>query len=181
MIYFKSAEIIKEYSDLYSLRYRVYCTENHCFDSENYPDQKEKDSFDAFATHFIAVDPNKQIIGEVIHNYTSNKKLDITVGVSYDSDVEKAISVVKGVVEREDRISKKPEPKIGVSEFADSSINIYSRLWCKQKDYWDVMFAINRRIHEEFKKNNITIPFPQRDIHVYDRSKTTHSDKEVFT
>ncbi|MBN1872317.1 MAG: mechanosensitive ion channel [Candidatus Omnitrophica bacterium] len=125
--------------------------------------------------------PNKQIIGEIIHNYTSNKKLDMKVGVSYDSDIERAISIVKSVVKGDERISEKPEPKIGISEFADSSINIYLRLWCKQRDYWDVMFEINRRIHYEFKKNNITIPFPQRDIHVYESKKTIHDNKEVLT
>ena len=78
--------------------------------------------------------PNKHIVGEVIHNYSNFKKLDITVGVSYDSDMEQAINVVKNIVKAEPRIAQNPEPKIGISEFADSSINIYSRLWCKQKD-----------------------------------------------
>ena len=64
-----------------------------------------------------------------------------------------------------------PEPKVGISEFADSSINIYARLWCKQVDYWDVMFEINKNIHEEFQKQNITIPFPQRDVHIYEEHK----------
>ena len=111
--------------------------------------------------------PNKQIIGEVIHNYSEFKKLDITVGVSYGSDMDKATSVVKDIVTGETRVTEKPAPKVGISEFADSSINIYARLWCRQGDYWDVMFDINKRINEEFKKHDITIPFPQRDIHVY--------------
>ncbi len=111
--------------------------------------------------------PNKQIIGEVIHNYSSFKKLDITVGISYNSDVDKAINVVKGIVSGEERISQKPVPKIGISEFADSSINIYARTWCKQVDYWDVMFDVNKKIHDEFNKSNIAIPFPQRDVHIY--------------
>jgi len=61
--------------------------------------------------------------------------------------------------------------KVDVSEFADSSINIYSRLWCKQSDYWDIIFSSNKKIYEEFAKNNINIPFPQRDVHVYDIKK----------
>lgn len=112
--------------------------------------------------------PNKHIVGEVIHNYSGFKKLDMVVGVSYDSDVDKAIGVVKDIVAKDKRISKKPEPKIGISEFADSSINIYARLWCKQSDYWSVKFDINKKIHDEFKKNNIAIPFPQRDVHIYE-------------
>jgi small conductance mechanosensitive channel len=115
--------------------------------------------------------PNKHIIGEIIHNYSQFKKLDITVGVSYDSDVDKAIGVVRNIIKNDKRVSSKPEPKIGISEFADSSINIYSRLWCKQGHYWDVMFNINKNIHAEFGKNNITIPFPQRDVHIYGEKK----------
>ncbi|MFH1868994.1 MAG: mechanosensitive ion channel domain-containing protein [Candidatus Omnitrophota bacterium] len=119
----------------------------------------------------LIVIPNKHIIGEVIHNYSSYKKLDITVGVSYGSDMDKAITAVKDVVSRDKRVAQSPLPKIGISEFADSSINIYSRIWCKQSDYWDVMFSINKNINDEFKKAGITIPFPQRDVHIYQTEK----------
>lgn len=117
----------------------------------------------------LIVIPNKHIIGEVIHNFSNYKRLDITVGVSYDSDIDKAIAVVKDIVTKEKRVSKSPPPKIGISEFADSSINIYSRLWCKQSDYWDVMFDVNKKIHDEFEKAKVTIPFPQRDVHIYNK------------
>jgi small conductance mechanosensitive channel len=120
--------------------------------------------------------PNKQIIGEIIHNYSELKKVDITVGVSYDSDMDKAIKVVKEVINGDKRVSREPESKIGISEFADSSINIYARIWCKQAEYWDVMFDINKGINDAFNKNNITIPFPQRDIHVY--SQKPKGEKE---
>jgi len=123
--------------------------------------------------------PNKQIIGEVIHNYSEFKKLDITVGVSYGSDIGKAISVIKNIVADDGRVSKKPEPKVGISEYADSSINIYARLWCKQVDYWDAMFDVNKSINDGFKKHNITIPFPQRDVHVYTANKTNESEFQV--
>jgi len=116
----------------------------------------------------LIIIPNKHIIGEVIHNYSEFKKLDITVGVSYESDVDKAIEVVKRVTKEDKRISDKPVPKVGISEFADSSINIYARLWCKQAEYWDTMFDINRKIFAEFKKSNVAIPFPQRDVHIYE-------------
>jgi small conductance mechanosensitive channel len=120
----------------------------------------------------IIVIPNKHIIGEVIHNYSEFKKLDITVGISYSSKVDKAIEAVRGVVKRDKRVAEKPMPKVGISEFADSSINIYARLWCRQSDYWDLMFDINKGIHDEFDKNNITIPFPQRDVHIYNAKNT---------
>ena len=115
--------------------------------------------------------PNKQIIGEIIHNYSEFKKLDITVGVSYESDMDKAIGIVKDIIDKEERIAKKPVAKVGISEFADSSINIYSRVWCKQVDYWDAMFDINKKINDAFRKENVTIPFPQRDVHIYENKK----------
>jgi len=114
----------------------------------------------------IIVVPNKHIVGEIIQNYSNSKRLDINVGVSYKADIQKAIMVVNNVIKGDERISKLKEPKVGISEFADSSINIYARSWCKQDDYWDVMFSINKKIFEEFNNNNIEIPFPQRDVHM---------------
>ncbi|MDD4956874.1 MAG: mechanosensitive ion channel [Candidatus Omnitrophica bacterium] len=110
--------------------------------------------------------PNKNIIGEVIHNFTEFKKLDLTIGVSYDTDMGKAINIIKEVVRGDDRIAAQPEPKVGISEFADSSVNIYCRLWCKPGVYWDVMFDVNRKVFDAFANNGITIPFPQRDVHI---------------
>jgi len=115
--------------------------------------------------------PNKHIVGEVIHNYSDQKRVDIKVGISYKSDVDKAINVVTKVVKDEARVSKTKEPRVGISEFADSSINIYARLWCKQDEYWDVLFSINKNIFDAFIKNQIEIPFPQRDVHIIEKKK----------
>ena len=115
--------------------------------------------------------PNKKIIGEIMHNYSDRKKLDMKIGVAYSSDIEKALRIVKEVAAQDKRVSAKPEPKIGISEFADSSINIYARLWCKQADYWDVMFDINKAVFEAFRKGAVTIPFPQRDVHIIEKEK----------
>lgn len=110
--------------------------------------------------------PNKKIIGEIMHNYSEHKRLDIKVGVAYSSDIDKAIGLVKDAVARDKRVTARPKPKIGISEFADSSINIYARVWCRQSDYWDVRFDINRAICESFRKGGVEIPFPQRDVHM---------------
>jgi small conductance mechanosensitive channel len=111
--------------------------------------------------------PNKKIIGEVLHNYSDFKRLDIKVGVSYSSDVDKAIRIVKD----QKNVSQKPQPKVGISELADSNINIYARIWCKQTDYWDLLFTINKAIHDKFGKEGVVIPFPQRDVHLYNNKK----------
>ena len=113
----------------------------------------------------LIVIPNKHIIGEIILNCSDSKRIDITVGVSYSSDIDKVIAVVSKIINDEARIVKTKTPKIGISEFADSSINIYARAWCKQDEYYDVKFAVNKKIFDEFNKNGIEIPFPQRVVH----------------
>lgn len=115
--------------------------------------------------------PNKHIIGEIIHNYSEFKKLDLTIGVSYDADTDKAIDIIKTIVSSNDKVAKNPEPKIGINEFADSSVNIYARLWCKPADYYDVLFDLNRKVFAEFNSGGIVIPFPQRDVHIIDEKK----------
>jgi len=110
--------------------------------------------------------PNRHIIGEVIHNYTHLKRVNITVGVSYSADTDKAIRIVKEVINRQEKVSKEKPPKVGITEFADSSVNIYARFWCRQDDYLDVIFLVNNEIFREFKKQGIEIPFPQRDVHM---------------
>lgn len=110
----------------------------------------------------LIVIPNKHIVGEIIHNYSNAKRLDVNVGVSYSSDIDRAIEIVREVLRRDQRIVR--ESNVGISQFADSSINIYGRAWCKQDDYWKVLFDVHRSILGEFKKNGIEIPFPQRDV-----------------
>ena len=115
----------------------------------------------------IVVIPNKHIIGEIIHNYSTFKRVELVVGVSYKADVEKAIAVIKDVIRNNPKVAKGKTPKVGISAFADSSVNILARLWCKQDDYLDVMFEVNQAIFKQFKANGIEIPFPQRDVHLY--------------
>lgn len=110
--------------------------------------------------------PNKHIIGEIIHNDTEFKKAEIKVGVSYDADVKKAIAVIERIIEQDSRISTKIKPQAGIIEFGDSSVNLFARIWCRQGDYWDVLFNLNLQILEQFKKENIAIPFPQQDVHI---------------
>ena len=119
----------------------------------------------------IIVVPNKHIIGEIIHNYSELKKLDIKIGVSYSTDMNRAIEVAREVIKKDKRISQVKEIKTGILEFGDSSVVLYSRIWCKQSDYWDVLFDINKKIFDEFQKNRINIPFPQRVVHIQKEEK----------
>jgi Small-conductance mechanosensitive channel len=115
--------------------------------------------------------PNKKVIGEIMHNYSEFKRLDIKVGVAYSSDMDKALGIVREVVSANKKVVAKPAAKIGISEFGDSSITIYARLWCRQLDYWDVMFDVNKNVLEAFRKVGVVIPFPQRDVNIVTKEK----------
>jgi len=115
--------------------------------------------------------PNKHITGEIIHNYSNFKRLDLTFGISYKSNVDDAIRVIKDTLRSDARVLR--EPLAGISQFADSSINIFARLWCRQDDYWQLMFDANKAIWDVFKKQGIHIPFPQRDVHIYADNRKT--------
>lgn len=112
----------------------------------------------------MVIIPNKHIIGEIIQNFSTARKLDLVIGVAYETDMDKALKVVTEIIKKDKRVIK--EPVIGINEFADSSVNINARLWCKQDNYWDVLHDLNKAIFDAFAKENIVIPFPQRDVHI---------------
>ncbi|MDP2653304.1 MAG: mechanosensitive ion channel [Candidatus Omnitrophota bacterium] len=115
----------------------------------------------------MIVVPNKHIIGEVIHNYSTAKLLELKVGVSYKADIQKAIDLIGGIIRADARIVNSSKARAGISEFGDSSVNLSARVWCKQDDYWDVLFDTNKGIFDALQKNGVEIPFPQRDVHIY--------------
>ena len=115
--------------------------------------------------------PNKHIIGEVIKNFSEHRKLEINVGVSYDTDVKKALAIIEDIIKREDRIPNHEVYKLGIKEFADSAISLQAFVWVPQDKYTDAKFAINNAIVDRFRSNNITIPFPQRDVRIVENRK----------
>lgn len=114
--------------------------------------------------------PNSQVTGGNIMNYTINgtRRVDLVIGVSYEDDLKKAKQVIQDVLARDDRVLEDPAPTVAVSELADSSVNFVVRPWVKSADYWDVRFNVTQEVKAALEKNGITIPFPQRDIHVKD-------------
>ncbi len=112
--------------------------------------------------------PNGKIYGDVIQNVTAyaTRRVDITVGISYDSSMKKAQEILEKLCREDDRILKDPAPTIAVAELADSSVNFVVRPWAKKEDYWGVKFDLTRKIKEAFDANGIEIPFPQRVIHM---------------
>ena len=114
--------------------------------------------------------PNKHIVGEIIHNSEEKKIVEEIVGISYNSDPEKAIQIIKEALEPFEEISKEPPPQIGIQEFGDSSINIGLRYWIPTNTYFKILYQVNLSVYQHLKAKNIKIPFPQRDVHIVSRS-----------
>lgn len=114
--------------------------------------------------------PNSKLTADNITNYSANKtrRVDLTAGISYDDDIDKARAVIQSVLDGIPEILEEPAPDIFVAEMADSSINFAVRPWCKPADYWKVYFAVTEGIKKRFDAEDITIPFPQRDVHLYE-------------
>jgi small conductance mechanosensitive channel len=113
--------------------------------------------------------PNAAVTGGAIVNYSANdtRRIDMVFGISYGDDISKAKTIINRVLAADDRILKDPAPTVALSELADSSLNFVVRPWCKTGDYWNVRFSMNEEIKEAFDREGISIPFPQRDVHVY--------------
>ncbi|HEX7812528.1 MAG TPA: mechanosensitive ion channel family protein [Burkholderiales bacterium] len=108
--------------------------------------------------------PNRKIVGEILHNYGTVRQLDLSVGVAYDTDLNKAIAAIKEILQSNPRVLKDLTPGIGISVLADSSINISVKPWTSVADFGPAGGEINKAIVETFRGRDIVIPFPQREI-----------------
>lgn len=113
--------------------------------------------------------PNSQIMGTTITNYSANdtRRVDLVVGVSYSDDLDKVRKELQDLVDADERILKDPAVTIAVSELADSSVNFVLRPWVNTADYWAVYFDLTERVKKRFDEVGISIPFPQRDVHIH--------------
>jgi len=116
--------------------------------------------------------PNAKITGEIIRNATANdtRRIDLTVGIGYGDDIARAKTVVAEVLAREPRVLTDPAPQIAVAELADSSVNLVVRPWVRTVDYWGARFELTEQLKAALDEAGISIPFPQREVHVITRS-----------
>jgi len=119
--------------------------------------------------------PNKHIVGEIIQNSHADTLAEETVGISYESDPEKAIEVIKQALLNTDKVSRTREPLVGIEAFADSSINIGVRFWAPTSHYFETRYRANAEIFSALKAANVTIPFPQREIRVIGEEQLSES------
>lgn len=110
--------------------------------------------------------PNRHIVGEILWNSKAQRIIEATVGISYGDDPEKAVSVIRETLKSFSDVVDKPIPQIGIDEFADSSVNIAYRYWVPSGKYFQTKYDVNLAVFKALKDNNITIPFPQRDVNI---------------
>ncbi|MEA3303651.1 MAG: mechanosensitive ion channel [Pseudomonadota bacterium] len=116
--------------------------------------------------------PNGKLSADNIINYSTEdtRRVDLTVGVSYDADLKEVRRVLEDIISKEERVLKDPEHLVAVGELADNSVNFVVRLWVNSGDYWGVTFDMNETIKTRMDEAGIGIPYPQRDIHLYQHS-----------
>ncbi len=112
--------------------------------------------------------PNGVIWGNTIKNFTRNgkRRMDVVVGISYGDSIETGLAVLRNICATESRFLADPAPQVMVLAMADSSVNLQLRGWANNDDYWQTFWAMNKRVKEEVEAAGLTIPFPQRDVHL---------------
>jgi small conductance mechanosensitive channel len=112
--------------------------------------------------------PNGAIIGGVITNFSARptRRIDMVFGIAYDDDLRKARQILEEIIAADERVLAEPAPVITVGELADSSVNFLVRPWVNAADYWDVLWETTETVKLRFDAAGITIPFPQREVHL---------------
>ncbi|MEW4486938.1 mechanosensitive ion channel domain-containing protein [Thalassoglobus sp. JC818] len=133
------------------------------------------DSVSLFSTHIRTFDnklmivPNNEIWGGTITNATASqtRRVDMVFGIGYDDDIHQAKTILEELVNEHELVLKDPAPVVKLNELADSSLNFIVRPWTKTGDYWTVYWDLTTAVKERFDQAGISIPYPQRDVHVY--------------
>ena len=117
----------------------------------------------------LLVIPNNSVWGGVITNITgiTQRRVDLVFGIGYGDDIDVAQKILEDIVNENELVLKDPEPVVKLHELGDSSVNFICRPWVKPENYWKVHWDITREVKRRFDANGVSIPFPQRDVHLY--------------
>lgn len=134
-----------------------------------------------FATSLDSLDnvhivlPNAAVWGQTIKNFTSNdvRRNDMTIGVSYTDDIARAKEVILQTLKDDPRVLEEPAPLVAVQDLGESSVDFLVGPWCAPGHYWDLRFDMFEQIKARLEANGCTIPFPQRDVHVFPEKAST--------
>lgn len=122
----------------------------------------------------ILVIPNNKIWGDVINNITAEKlrRVDMVFGIGYADDIDKAKVVLNDILANHPAVLKKPEHIVKLHTLNTSSVDFVVRPWVKTEDYWEVYWDVTETVKKRFDQENISIPFPQRDVHIYNHDES---------
>jgi small conductance mechanosensitive channel len=120
----------------------------------------------------MIVIPNSKIWGDVIKNVTAQdtRRIDMVFGISYSDDIPKAEKLLADILKSHAKVLKHPEPMVRLNELGASSVDFVVRPWVRVEDYWDVYWDVTRTVKMRFDTEGISIPFPQRDVHIYNEN-----------
>jgi small conductance mechanosensitive channel len=109
------------------------------------------------------------MVGDNITNFTEHdiRRVDMVFGISYKDDIDKAKSIINEMLKNDERVLEDPEPMVVVGALGDSSVNFNVRPWTKKEDYWGFYWDMTENIKKKFDEAGISIPFPQRDVHLF--------------
>ena len=112
--------------------------------------------------------PNGQVWGSSVVNFSHHdtRRVDITVGIGYEDDVDRAIAEVTALIEADERALAEPAPFVALTALGDSAVDVTLRVWCKAPDYWGLKFDLTKQIKKKFDEVGINIPYPQRTVHM---------------
>jgi small conductance mechanosensitive channel len=113
--------------------------------------------------------PNRKIVGEILHNYGARRQVTLRIGVSYATDLEKALSIAQATLRADPRVLEDPAPIIGVKELADSAIIVSVRPWVGVADYEKAQGDLYRAMVEAYRAAGVEMPFPQREVRLLER------------
>lgn len=114
--------------------------------------------------------PNSKVWGNEIRNYSQNsiRRIDMEFGIDYSDDMDQAIQIINEVLDADDRVLSDPEPLVAVANLGESAVGILVRPWTETENFWPVRYDITKRIKERFDEEEISFPFPQQDVHLFE-------------
>ena len=119
----------------------------------------------------VVVIPNGSLANtSIVNHYVKDiRRVDLTFGISYDDDSNKAIKLINDLLEKDKRVLKDPAPFVTISSIGEYSVNITMKAWANTDEMWDVYFDMMKWIKEEFDRNGIRLPYPQRELYMVDK------------
>ncbi|MDO9207953.1 MAG: mechanosensitive ion channel family protein [Sulfuricurvum sp.] len=111
--------------------------------------------------------PNKNMIGEVIVNSFNYRIVESSVGISYDDDAEKVIALIKNTIDGFENLSNENKSIVGIQKFGDNAVEIGMRYWVPTRHFFRIQYEVNMAVYKALNDAKITIPYPQRDVHLY--------------